>query len=343
MREKPLILVVDDEPFNVDYLEQELEDLEYDTESAYDGEEALEQVAATSPDLILLDIMMPKLNGFQVLERLQADSATRDIPVIIISAMTDMESIVRGIEMGAEDYLPKPFEPALLEARIKAGVQKKVWRDKEKEYLGQIETEKKRADDLLHVILPDNIVNELKENGKVAPREHQTVAVLFTDIVGFTAYCDTHEPDEVVTNLQQLVEIFEEISVEHDIQKIKTIGDAFMAVSGLLHSAENPVSSAIHCARHMIEATEKMDNPWSIRVGIHVGSVVAGVIGKRQYLYDIWGDTVNTAQRIESNGRPGCVNLSKDAWEMVQGEYPEPKNIETLELKGKGEYQIYSL
>ncbi len=136
---RPKILVVDDEPFNVDYLEQELDDLGYDTVAAVNGQEALDQVDAESPDLVLLDIMMPVMDGFTVLGRLKANPATRDIPVIIISAMNDLQSIVKGIQQGAEDYLPKPFEPVLLQARIATGLDKKYRRDQELEYLRQVE------------------------------------------------------------------------------------------------------------------------------------------------------------------------------------------------------------
>ena len=133
------ILVVDDEPFNVDYLEQELDDLGYDTISADDGARALERVAADRPDLVLLDIMMPVMDGFAVLERLKADPLTRDLPVVIISAVNDLASIVRGIRGGADDYLPKPFEPVLLQARIRTGLERKLRRDLELEYLRQVE------------------------------------------------------------------------------------------------------------------------------------------------------------------------------------------------------------
>ena len=135
---RPKILIVDDEPFNVDYLEQELDDLGYDTVSAANGEQALAQVAAESPDLVLLDIMMPIMDGFTVLARLKAEPATRDLPVIIISAMNDLASIVKGIKGGAEDYLPKPFEPVLLQARITSGLDKKLRRDREQEYLREV-------------------------------------------------------------------------------------------------------------------------------------------------------------------------------------------------------------
>ena len=139
MAGQPKILIVDDEPYNVDYLEQELEDLGYATVSAANGLEALEQVAAESPDMILLDIMMPVMDGFEVLARLKENQRWHDIPVVVISAMNDINSVARGIELGADDYLPKPFDPVLLEARLKTGLEKKRLRDQEVEYLEQVE------------------------------------------------------------------------------------------------------------------------------------------------------------------------------------------------------------
>jgi serine phosphatase RsbU (regulator of sigma subunit) len=139
--DKPKILIVDDEPFNVDYIEQELEDAAYETLTASDGQEALDQVSAGKPDLVLLDIMMPVMDGFEVLSRLKASVETREIPVIVISASNDLKSVVRGIQLGAEDYLPKPFEPTLLGARISSCLEKKRLRDLEKLYLKSLERE----------------------------------------------------------------------------------------------------------------------------------------------------------------------------------------------------------
>lgn len=132
MHQPPRILIVDDTPLNVDLLEQALDELGYQTVTATNGQEALEQIAVTQPDVMLLDIMMPVMDGFEVLTRVKADSATRDLPVIVISAMSDMSSIVRGIEMGADDFLPKPFEPAILRARLTNSLDKKRLRDAEK-------------------------------------------------------------------------------------------------------------------------------------------------------------------------------------------------------------------
>jgi len=138
---KHKILIVDDEPFNVDYIEQELEDSEYETLSAVNGQEALDKVQSEAPDLVLLDIMMPVMDGFEVLSRLKANPETREIPVIVISASNDLKSVVRGIKLGAEDYLPKPFEPVLLCARIASSLEKKQLRDLQKLYLKSLERE----------------------------------------------------------------------------------------------------------------------------------------------------------------------------------------------------------
>ena len=138
---RPKILIVDDEPFNVDYLEQELEEADHETITAANGREALDKVQGAAPDLILLDIMMPVMDGFEVLSRLKADPSTRDIPVIVISADNDLRSVVKGIQLGAEDYLPKPFEPTLLHARISSSLEKKRLRDLQQLYLKTLERE----------------------------------------------------------------------------------------------------------------------------------------------------------------------------------------------------------
>ncbi len=148
------ILIVDDEPFNVDYLEQELEDLNYATITAINGREALEKISNESPDLVLLDIMMPIMDGFTVLEKVKANPAIRNIPIIVISANNDLKSVVKGIELGAEDYLPKPFEPTLLKARIQSSLEKKRLRDMQDLYLKSLEREMNIARDIQKEFLP---------------------------------------------------------------------------------------------------------------------------------------------------------------------------------------------
>lgn len=336
------ILVVDDNEMNRDLLSRYLEREGHQTIMADNGMAALKTVQTQPFDLILLDIMMPEMNGFQVLEQLKGHNRHRHIPVIMISALDEMSGVVRCIESGAEDYLPKPFDPVLLRARVNACLEKKHMRDQEVLYLSHIEAEKKRADDLLHVILPDQIIEELKTTNKVLPRYYPDAAILFTDVVSFTPYCNSHSPEDVLINMQKMVLSFEDIALKYRLQKIKTIGDAFMAAAGLLTPLENPVFNCVNAGLEMISAIEKHVDEWRIRIGIHVGTVMAGIVGHRQYLFDVWGDTVNTAQRIESNGLPGTVCLSRDAWMKVSSDF-RGESRGAIELKGKGEMEIFRI
>jgi CheY-like chemotaxis protein len=333
------ILVVDDNPTNRDLLTRRLEREGHTITAVDNGREALARARAQAYDLILLDIIMPGMNGVEVLAQLKGDARLRHIPVIMISALHELESVVLCIEMGAEDYLPKPFDPVLLRARIGACLEKKRLRDREVQYLEQIEREQRRADELLHVILPGSIVKELKTTNTVQPRRFENVAVLFADIVGFTSFCDENPPEDVVPNLQRLMERAEEIAVTHGVQKIKTIGDAFMAAAGLLEPAENPVLSCLRCALDLHAACGILPTRWEMRIGVHVGAVIAGVIGRRQYLFDLWGDTVNTAARMKSFGLPGSVVLSATAWQHI-AHCCHGTSCGPVAVKGKGEMEI---
>jgi sigma-B regulation protein RsbU (phosphoserine phosphatase) len=157
MEQRPKILIVDDEPLNIDYLEQELEDLGYETVTAGNGVDGLRQVAEASPDMVLLDIMMPIMDGFEMLRQLKAEPAWRTIPVVVISALSDMDNVVKGIHLGADDYLPKPFNPTLLEARLKAGLIRKRLHDLEKLYTQSLERELEIGHQIQADFLPDSL------------------------------------------------------------------------------------------------------------------------------------------------------------------------------------------
>jgi class 3 adenylate cyclase len=334
------ILIVDDEPFNLDVLEQELELLGHGSVRASDGEEALERLRAEPFDLILLDVMMPRLDGYGVLERMRSMEEWRHIPVIMISALTDLKSAARCIARGADDYLPKPFEPVLLKARIGSCLERKRLHDGEAAHLAEIDRQRRRAEELLHAILPASAVAELESSQRVIPRRHENVAVLFADVVGFTAFCETHTPEEIVANLHRFTSAFEELTAQHRLEKIKTVGDAVMATAGLLLPNDDPVMASVECAVATIDAARRLPARWELRVGVHIGPVVAGVVGRQKFSFDLWGDTVNIAARLAAYGTTPGIHLSAAAWRQVSGRVrAEP--LGWTPIKGKGDMEIY--
>ena len=337
----PVILVADDNEDNRYLLTHRLRRLGYETVlTAEDGVEVISMLSKQPVDLILLDVMMPRMNGHEVLQQIKSNPALREIRVIMISAVDEVESVVRGIELGADDYLSKPFNPVILQARVGACIEKKCLRDQEAYYRDEIQREKRHADELLQAILPPRAVAELKATGEVKPRRLDDVTVLFSDIVGFTRYCDQHPADQVVSELRVLVDAFEDIVAAHSMEKIKTIGDAFLATAGLLQPVENGVLQAVYCGRAMVEASKRLEPGWAIRIGIHNGPVIAGIMGRRQYLFDLWGDTVNTAARITAQAEGGSILMSATAWARIR-HCCAGRSRGLVELKGKGVLELF--
>ena len=161
-------------------------------------------------DIVLLDIMMPGLDGYGVLHEMKTDIDLRVIPVVMVSAVEEMSSVVRCIELGATDYLTKPFNPVLLKARVDNCAEKVRYKAQETNYLQNIKQERQRADELLTTVLPKPIVRTLKLNGKLPPQRYEDVTVLFCDVVDFTAYSEKNPPDIVFAELEALVDRFEE-------------------------------------------------------------------------------------------------------------------------------------
>jgi adenylate cyclase len=338
--EGPRILIVDDNGDNRYTLERRLRREGFAAITCVeDGEKALEALEATPFDLVLLDIMMPGLSGYEVLERVKADTEFRDIPVIMISAVDELESVVKCIELGAEDYLSKPFSPVLLRARLRASLDRKRLRDQEAAYLAKIEWERRRSDDLLYAVLPAGVVEELKRNGAVEPRRHEEVAVMFADLVGFTAFCDANPPEIVVEGLNGVISCFEKVVVECGLEKIKTIGDALVATGGLHRRLGDPALAALRCAHAMIDGAAALHPPWRLRVGIALGPVVAGIVGDEPYQFDVWGDTVNVAARLCDHGQAGQVLLDPNVWLAVR-RHARGRSLGAIELKGKGAVDV---
>ena len=327
MEEKKLVLLVDDAPENIQVAREILKDT-FKTRVATSGAKALELVKVVpSPDLILLDVMMPEMDGYEVCRALKADPLTRDIPVIFLTAKTEATDETKGFEVGAVDYIHKPFSPPVVRARVQTHLNLRETRE-------QLAREKYLVDQLLDNMLPNAAVNELKLTGKVTPKRFENVAVLFVDLVSFTAFCDRHTPEEVVDSLGDLFVLFEKCAKENGLEKIKTVGDAFLATAGLLQPVPDPLGSAVNCAIEIASATPGISDGWAVRAGVHCGAVMAGIVGRERYQFDIWGDTVNVAARLCSAASPHSLALVEANAVKLQNRRVCSRGV--VELKGKG-------
>ncbi|MGH8429842.1 MAG: adenylate/guanylate cyclase domain-containing protein, partial [Solimonas sp.] len=299
------ILVVDDNASNRDLLVRRLQRQGHAVLQAEDGARALAMIESEPLDLVLLDLMMPGISGYEVLTRLKADPRHRDLPVIMISALSELDSVVRCIEAGADDYLAKPFEPTLLRARVGSSLEKKHMRDREHEMLEALRAEKERSEQLLLNILPQAIVTRLNGGAAVIADHLPDVTILFADLVDFTRIASGMKVDDLVRMLNGLFSEFDRLAIEHGVEKIKTAGDNYMLAGGLPDPCPDHACVVADMAFAMLAALERTNRNLPVRlemrIGIHSGEVVAGVIGTHKFVYDVWGDAVNVASRMESH------------------------------------------
>ena len=212
----------------------------------------------------------------------------------------------------------------------------------------EIEIEREKSDRLLLNILPTEVAHELKESGRAHPKRYDKVTILFTDFKGFTQIAARLSPEEIVTELDTCFAAFDEIIGRFHLEKIKTIGDAYMVAGGIpIPNDTNPmdvVSAALDMREWMAqwkqEKIDKNEPVWEIRIGIHTGPLVAGVVGKKKFAYDVWGDTVNMASRLESSGEPGKINISKATYELVKDHF-QCDYRGKIYAKNKGDVEMY--
>ena len=307
---------------------------------------ALAMIEKEVLDLVLLDLMMPGISGYDVLTLLKGDPRFREIPVIMISALTELDSIVRCIEAGADDYLAKPFDPVLLRARVGSSLEKKHLRDREREMVEALRIEKERSEQLLLNILPKEIVARLNDGETVIADQLSNVTILFSDLVGFTKLSSRLSAADLVRLMNELFSEFDRLALSLGIEKIKTIGDAYMLVGGLPEPRADHAHAVADMALAMIEVVERMNpeltTPLQMRIGIHSGDVVAGVIGTHKFAYDIWGDAVNIASRMESHSLPNRIQVSAATHRHLQESFRlEPHG--NVDVKGKGLMETYFL
>ena len=346
------ILVVDDSKMLRMGIARSLRQLGVEQiEEAVDGQHALERLEQEAFDLMLLDMEMPQMNGLAVLARMQTNPELRNLPVIVISGGEAIEEVVSCIEMGAEDYLPKPFSQVLLRARLTSSLEKKKLRDIEINQRKQLESqhlrliqEQEKSELLLLNILPVAISERLKGGEHRCADSHANVSVLFADLVGFTKMSQGMTAGQLVEVLHNLFSEFDQLVEQAGLEKIKTIGDCYMLAGGLPEARNDHAKAVVATALLMLEAMARFNEAHNtdlmMRIGIHSGPVVAGVIGKHKFTYDLWGNSVNVASRMESSGTPGRVHISAQTAELLGNDFAlESRGL--VQAKGLGEVATF--
>jgi class 3 adenylate cyclase len=343
-----IVLVVDDDAINRMLLATNLEEQGYAVVSAQNGRQALGLLRSQPFDVVLLDLLMPEMDGYQVLEQMKQDDYLRHLPVIVITALDELESVIRCIEMGATDYLTKPFDPIVLRARLNASLANKRLHDMEQAHLKAIQAERERADRLLLNILPAPIAEQLKQGREKIAESFPDVTVLFADVVDFTPWAAKRTPVEVLDVLNTIFSTFDRLADNYGLEKIKTIGDCYMIAGGLPIPRADHAEAVAEMALDMriefnsLNVIRNQAYPLYLRTGIHSGPVAAGVIGYKKFIYDLWGDTVNTASRMQSQGISNGIQVSSTTYERLQDKY-EFHEQGVIQVKGKGKMRTYLL
>jgi class 3 adenylate cyclase len=340
------ILIVEDSPVNQKILKNLLEKQGYRILVASHGKQALVALQQEIPDLIVLDILMPEMDGMELCRLLKGEVLTRDIPVIFISSLDGTADKLNAFEVGGVDYITKPFHPAEVLARINTHLKICRLQRQLEEKNRLLEAEKQKSEALLRNVLPVAVARELMDKGSCAPQCFPDVTVCFVDIVQFTATAAALAPEVVIGELNTLFTAFDRIVEVHRCERMKTIGDAYLCVCGITEENAHPARSMAEAAQAMIayldERNRTADLQWRVRIGIHTGPLVGGIVGTRKYLYDIFGDTVNIAARLEGLSLPMRINVSAAVYQLLRHEFVFSAP-ESVEMKGKGYQFTYLL
>ena len=338
--QKSKVLIIEDDPVSQSVLHDLITSHGYETVLASDGLEGWEKINA-DPDLrvAFIDWIMPGMDGVSLCAKIKSEIKDRYVYAIMISAKTSKEDLVKALELGADDFLAKPVHEGELLSRLHAG--ERVLR-----YDSLLHAQMSRTDHLMEVLLPVSIANRLKNGETFIADTFPSASILFVDIVSFSTWCHTTDARAMIEQLNGVFAIFDEEMRAHEVEKIKSIGDAYLVASGLPDPCQDHAFRLVRCALAIRERLECLNRhrlrPWEIRVGIASGSVVAGVIGNHRFVYDVWGDTVNRAARLEQAAKPKQILLDDATVRLIQGRF-HYQNLGIRALKGVGDQNLWEL
>jgi len=341
------ILVIEDDPVYHTVIKHILENSDYKLEIIHtsNATEALRILEKELPDLILTDWEMPEINGIEFCKIIQKKEEFEQIPIIMCTgANTSSENLKTAFESGVVDFIRKPIDKMELISRVNSMLKLSESYKKIKEQKEELQLEKDKSDKLLLNILPKKVAEDLKEKGKTEPKLYDNVTVFYSDIVDFTEKTLQIPTDILLNELNDIIKGFDAIMDKNYCEKIKTVGDAYIAVCGLPipnpKHAKNIINAAIDSIAFLEDRNRTSKYNWTVRIGIHTGQVVGGIIGTKKYIYDIFGDPVNTASRLESNSQTMRIHVSDTTYRLVKDKF-EFESQPPLEVKGKGKMNMY--
>tara|TARA_B100001245_G_C22863509_1_gene415266 strand:- start:229 stop:1395 length:1167 start_codon:yes stop_codon:yes gene_type:complete len=368
---KPIILCVDDERIILDSLKVQLMNY-FDgnciveiAESGDEGLEIIEEMAEDEglyPHVIISDQIMPGMKGDEFLIKVSQQSPTSIR--ILLTGQAQKDDIINVInKAGLYRYIAKPWDNMDLNLTVKEALvsfsktkEIETQRDqllilnqnleqKVQQRTMDLEKQMEKTEELLHNIFPAEVVQELKETGSVQPRHFQKATIAFMDIVGFTLHTKDLPPHEIINQLNQIFKEIDQVIQEYGLEKIKTMGDGYMFGGGIPIPNETNAFDVVDACLTILERVadlkkvHKFIDTWQLRIGVHTGELIAGVIGSKKFTYDVWGKTVNVASRMESAGAPGRINISAHTYELIKEEFHcecrgklAVKNMEDLEM-----------
>jgi adenylate cyclase len=343
---------VDDQPANVLLLERILAGAGYTAvTSTLDPRTVYALHAEHHYDLIVLDLQMPGMDGFEVMEGLKPLEADGYLSVLVVTAQPAHK--LRALRAGAKDFISKPFDIAevltrvhnMLEVRLLHGAIRRK-NEELKKLFDQVVAERKVSERLALLVPPDSIAARLAARPDVTADSFTDVTVLIADVVGFTELTPAVGAERLALLLDELFTGFDGLAKEHGLKRIKTLGNSYMAAAGVPVPSDDHAARAAHVSLEMVRALDRFNErtgyALQVRIGLATGPVVAGVIGRRQYLYDVWGDAVTIAGRMESHGVAGRVQVSESTRRLLG----EPFLLEergALEVEGLGEIKTWFL
>ena len=341
------ILIVEDDPIQGKVLYHVLKDIDPKIQllQAKDAIEALKVLETEKPDLILTDWDMPKMDGIEFCKKIHASQDFEHIPVMMCTGInTSSIDLKTAFENGVVDFIRKPVDRIELLSRVNSMLKLSDSYQTIKRQKEELELEKEKTDMLLNSILPKKIAEDLKIYGKTEPKLYQNVTVYIADIVDFTATAAKMDPFILLDELNDIYQSFDLITEKNNCERIKTVGDAYVAVCGMpvpdKDHAENIIKAAIDSINYLEERNRQREIKWKVRIGIDTGQIIGGIIGSKKHIYDIFGDPINTASRLEGNSQPMRIHISERTYNLVKDKFRFEEQ-QPMEVKGKGLMKMY--